>query len=206
MQASDTKKAAKKVFIKDTTGLNTGDLCRVLGTVVSRYETEKYTIVSLDDATATISARAFDGGKRILESLKIGDIADVIGEIREYNEEKYISPRTAYRIENPNWELVRRLEIMLEKAQYAAAKPTAPTAALSSAPTAENEIAEEEVVEDKKYVVLRFIVEFDRGKGVSYETLLKETKLAEKEVDDALNDLISEGEIFEPKISMFKKV
>jgi len=65
-------KAAKKLFIKDTADLKAGDLCRVLGTVVSRYETEKYTIISLDDSTSTISVRAFDGGKKFLRTRNLG--------------------------------------------------------------------------------------------------------------------------------------
>lgn len=90
---------------------------RILGTVVSRFTSEdgKYATITLDDTTETIAVRTFREGVELLQEVKPGDIVDVIGKVKEYEEERYINPETVWRIEDPNWELVRKLELALKE-------------------------------------------------------------------------------------------
>lgn len=74
-----------------------------------------------------------------------------------------------------------------------AAPPTAPTkAAPAAAPT-------------PRAALLALIQKLDRGDGVAYATLSDESKLGDG-LDDVLTELISEGEIFEPRTGKYKRL
>src|SRR3989338_5666035 len=64
---------------------------RVLATVVDKFvaETGKFASVTLDDGTDTIRAKVFTA-LSMLENISTGDTVDVIGRIKEYNEEVYM--------------------------------------------------------------------------------------------------------------------
>ncbi|NVM04968.1 MAG: hypothetical protein HWN67_21785 [Candidatus Helarchaeota archaeon] len=71
-----------------------------------------YGYLIIDDGTETIRIKmwAEDIDKHKLHDLNIGENLDVIGKVREYNEEIYIMPELIHKISNPNWELLRELE------------------------------------------------------------------------------------------------
>lgn len=85
---------------------------RVLGTVIDKFISEdgNYGTITLDDTTDTIRCKVFKD-LTILEDVEKGDLVDVIGKIREYNEERYIQPESIAKIEDPNFEVLRKLEI-----------------------------------------------------------------------------------------------
>ncbi|MEM7815260.1 MAG: OB-fold nucleic acid binding domain-containing protein, partial [Candidatus Aenigmatarchaeota archaeon] len=83
---------------------------RVLATVVHKFVSQdrKFSSITLDDGTETIRAKAFGSG--IFDSIKVGDIVDVVGKLKQYNEELYIAPEIVVPVD-ANWELLRELEI-----------------------------------------------------------------------------------------------
>ncbi len=66
---------------------------RVLGLVVDKFISpdEKYATVTLDDSTETLRCKAFVNVK-IFDGLKNGELVDVFGKLREYQEEVYVMP------------------------------------------------------------------------------------------------------------------
>jgi len=184
---------------------------RVMATVVSRFvsEDQKYASLTLDDASDTITVRAFRDDIELLRDMKPGDIVDVVGKIKEYNEEKYIAPESIVKIEDPNWELVRKLELLLKESGLGGIKVVAETkakAAEQPASTPAEEVVEETVSEDPKLVILNLIEKMDEGEGVKYVTLLSESGLEEEKLESVLNELMGDGEVYEPKIGRFKRV
>jgi hypothetical protein len=186
---------------------------RLMGTVVSRFVSEdgKYASLTLDDASETITVRAFRDDIELLRDIKPGDIVDVIGKIKEYNEEKYIAPESVRKIEDPNWELVRKLELLLkesrlEERKVGAMETEAKVAEQPAASAAAEEVVEETVSEDPKLVILNLIEKMDEGEGVKYVTLLSESGLEEEKLESVLNELMTDGEIYEPKIGRFRRV
>jgi RPA family protein len=186
---------------------------RVLGTVVSRFisEDQKYGSITLDDGSDTIAARVFRSDVELIDDIKPGDIVDTIGKVKEYNEEKYINLESAKKVEDPNWELVRKLELLLkenrargEKKIEVSEEEEVPVEV--SEEKAKLEVEEEVVIEDSKIVVLNLIEELDSGEGVKYITLLNESGLTDEELENILNELMGDGDIYEPKIGRFKKV
>lgn len=168
---------------------------RVMGVVVSRFDSERFSILTLDDSTETISIRAFGEDQLLFEDVSLGDSIDVIGSLREYEEETYVAPRSVWKIEDPNWEIVRNLELLVR------AKKT-------GVGVSQEEVLDEEAEESSelKPVVLGMIEKLDEGDGVDYNTLLKESRLEDAVLDKILNELLSDSDIYEPKIGKFKKV
>lgn len=170
---------------------------RVLATVVSMFKSDdgKYGNLTLDDATDTITSRAFDDGVQLIEGAKEGDIVDVIGRVREYEGERYINAESVSKIVDPNWELVRKLELAL-KIKKAGGDVEV------SEESVENEIAGE----NPKSVIIDLIEELGEGDGVKYVKLVEGAGLSEKKLEEILTELMEEGEIYEPKIGKFKRV
>jgi RPA family protein len=171
---------------------------RVLGTVVSRFiaEDRKFGSLTLDDGTDTIAVRAFRDGVELMEEVKTSDIVDVVGKVKEYNGEKYINLESAKVIKDPNWEMVRKLELLL-KVHKLGGEVEVPR---------EKAGVEEEVVGDPKMIILNLIEELDEGEGVKYITLLSESGLEDEQLEEVLGELMGDGEIYEPKIGRFKQV
>jgi RPA family protein len=181
---------------------------RVMGTVVSRYvgDDQKYASLTLDDGGDTIAVRAFRDDVERLMNVKPGDIVDVIGKVKEYEGEEYINMESVWKVEDPNWELVRRLELLIKGHRLGGVKAPPVEEKISPTPVDAQEVEEEVVGEDPKIVLLNLIEELDDGNGVKYITLLKEAGLEEEELEGVLRELMGEGDIYEPKIGRFKRV
>ncbi len=84
---------------------------RVLGTVVDRYvnDDESYGALTLDDGSATLRAKFFQD-LEMMDGVGEGDIVEVIGKVKEYDGERYITPELVVHRE-PTMELVRALEL-----------------------------------------------------------------------------------------------
>jgi|GEM_PF-1878783 len=169
---------------------------RLMGVVVSKYESERFTILTVDDSTETVSVRIFGDDRDRFEDVSVGDSVDVFGTLREYEEETYVAPWMIRRITDPNWEVVRSLELLLR------AKKTGVTAPLEEVLDTEAE----QSPADLKPAILEIIAHLDEGGGADYNAVLKESGLSDNELDQTLNSLLSESEIYEPKIGKFKKV
>lgn len=178
---------------------------RVMATVVARFvsEDERYASITLDDGSDTISVRAFRDEVEFIKKIKEGDLVDVIGKIKEYEGEKYLTAECIRVIDDPNWELVRKLELLLKEREKEKPGKEEETGIEVEEIKLESEDEEEK---DKKLVILNLIEELDEGEGVKYITLLKESGFDEEELESVLTELMQEGEIYEPKIGRFKRV
>jgi hypothetical protein len=86
---------------------------RISGTLVDTYltEDENYTSLTVDDGTETIRIKGWRQDVEKLKHFVIGDIVDIVGKVREYNEEIYLSPEVIFKI-SPNKWILRELELM----------------------------------------------------------------------------------------------
>ncbi|MBU7032413.1 MAG: hypothetical protein HXS53_07765 [Theionarchaea archaeon] len=86
---------------------------RISGTLVDSYKTEdeNYIALTVDDGTETIRIKAWRQDTEKLKPFTIGDIVDIVGRVREYNEEIYLSPEIISKI-SPNKWILRELELM----------------------------------------------------------------------------------------------
>ena len=180
---------------------------RIMGTVVSKLvgDSGKYGFFILDDGTETIRVRAFEDQLNLIERVEIGDIVDVIGRLRKYEDELYVIPEIVVRIDNPNWMVLRKLELIEQSKKMLKhkSKDVAPLKAIEIS----EEVVEEELIENKssenaaespRQKIVRLIRENDKGKGAEISLLNEE--IGDKDIVlHVLTDLMNEGEIFEPR-------
>ncbi len=182
---------------------------RVLATVVDKRIGEKVGHILLDDATETIRVRAFNEQMELIAKVNIGDIVEVIGKVKEYDNEIYINPEIVRVVNDPNYELLRKLELTIK--DYELKKKLKEEKIVETWTISEEKIdssqeeKEEDRMEQLKIMVLNLIEELDSGDGVKYITLLEKTKLSEEELEDVLTELMNEGSVYEPTLGRFKR-
>lgn len=209
---------------------------KVVATVVSDpyiSDDTAYGRVQLDDGKDTISCSVFREYTALLEQIQMGDLVQVIGKIREWQGEKQLTLEAAAPVQANFW-LLHRLEMLrtrekhqelLEKAKRIykeegenlrsarekakqAGVPVDIVEALDELKYLEEKGEEPELprVELVKNKVLTLIEE--NPDGVEMDTILAtfaDTYTAE-EIEEAVRDLLSTGEIFERRINVFVKV
>ncbi len=81
----------------------------VIAVVVGKEKIGMITNLLLDDSSGKITARIFEESKSI-KNVEVGDCIQLIGKIRVYNEEKYVSPEIIKKIDLL-WLRVRSIEL-----------------------------------------------------------------------------------------------
>jgi len=115
----------------------------ILATVIDRFEKVigadegvegegRYAALTVDDGTGVIRVKAWGELGERLSQVQVGELVLIIGRIRSFQGETYIHGEIVRRIEDPNWETVRLLEIAL---QHLEPKPLTGFEASEAAPT-----------------------------------------------------------------------
>lgn len=189
---------------------------RIMGTVVQKFVSEDngYGFFIIDDGTETVRVRSFKDSVDLIKTAEIGDIIDVFGRVRKYDEEIYVIPEILHKVDDPNFYIVRKLE--LKKQDKKIVRSEAPKKAEAKPAEQPDEIVEEVIDMSEKKPELagdtvnprRKIVDciagFDKGEGVEVDKLMKGCGLSEDIVERVLTDLMNEGEIFEPRAGKVK--
>ncbi len=177
-----------------------------LGIILGKEKQGEIQNFYLDDGTGKIILRSFEVSPQ-LEALQVGDTILVLGKLRVYNQEKYISPEIIKKID-PLWLKVRSLELkelFFDKKEIKVEAEEVPTKEITSADDSseeelmgEDEIVVEEVekaemlpVEKIKYL----IKEMDQGGGVLIEEIISKSPLNETEL--IIEKMLEKGEIFQ---------
>ncbi len=168
---------------------------RILATVVSKFisEDKEFASVTLDDGSGTIRAKSFKIVKP-LEKLEEGNVIDAIGKVREFNGEVYVVPETIRKIDDPNLETLRMLE--LEKlSRQAGSRP-------------KETLLEKLPAKDKPADLRSRVISLlkDNKDGLEYGALLEMLKVPESEAEPVINDLLSEGVCYEPFPGKIRKI
>lgn len=205
---------------------------RVLATVVDKFisEDKRFASVTLDDGSDTIRCKMF-GGASIFDAVENGRLVDLVGKLKEYQGEVYIIPEVIRAVDDPNWELLRELELrsserdfgekrrlviehqktvsdLEELKKYMLERFAIDPQQVEAIVQAGIEDVEEPHEEPNKAkdAVLKFIADLDHGDGCDYSELLEKSGLKEDAIDAAINELLEEGVCFEPKPGKIKKL
>jgi RPA family protein len=197
---------------------------QLVGTVVEKFRDEggRFGSVTVDDGTESVRARVFGEDMKYLDSVNVGDVVAVVGRMKNYNNENYISPDFVRRTDDPNAETLFRLEVLQGLAEK---KKTVDDIRRLRDEMSQDELKDyasekygmgEEVLRavlegktaetDYKPVVLDAIGKLDSGGGVEIGKLLESVKLEESMVESAISELLSSGEIYEPAAGKFRRV
>ena len=200
---------------------------KILGTIVDKFMSEdgNYSSITIDDDSDSIRVKAFKEDAIIFDDLNVGDLIMVIGRVREYSDEIYIIPEIVKKIVDPNYEPLHKLEVLKElvKQKRIMEDVKKEKEKFSDIEELKEHVKEkydfdtvdgvveslsEEEPEEKDYkpIVLETLDKLDKGKGVRFKKLLEESKLQENEFEEVINELLSNGECFEPKPGILKRV
>ena len=150
----------------------------LIANVVDKFINEgekKYASITVDDASGQIKLKAFGDDVEPLKAISSGDTLQIIGLIREYNSELYITPEVAKRVD-PKWLLVRKLEIQ-------SAKKDAPLPTNASL----------------REIILEKIKKGDASGGIDKEQLILDTEASPEVINTEIKHLLEEGMIYEPR-------
>lgn len=201
-----SKEPAQKIMIKemlrgamiveaDSNYLLTNDgrkmqRVNVVAFVVKKEKIGSITTCLLDDGTGTVAFRSFEESKKI-EQITPGDAVLVLGKIRIYNGEKYISPEIVKGI-NPSWLKVRMQENTLYDQNKEQKAPEGDSQLTKKKSDSRIEETAESVLPSQK--IIGIIKELDKGDGVFIEEILEKSPLAETE--KIIENMLECGEIF----------
>ncbi|MHA1321869.1 MAG: OB-fold nucleic acid binding domain-containing protein [Candidatus Helarchaeota archaeon] len=186
---------------------------RLLGTVIDKWipPTEGAkgppNSITLDDGTGTIRIKSWENDVEKFTEMRIGDLIDIIGRIREYEGEIYILPEIIRKIEDPNWELVRELEI-IEFLLKRKSEINNNLQKLGKKLTEPVNLTEKKSDHEKKNLIKDRIVELikqlDQQSGVSKNELMENLNVLDVDFQEALTDLINEGTLYQPNPGKYK--
>ncbi|MBU5575347.1 MAG: OB-fold nucleic acid binding domain-containing protein [Nitrososphaerota archaeon] len=202
---------------------------RVLGTIVEKFikDDKSYGVIVLDDGFETIRAKVFKDVE-ILDKVTEGDVVDIIGKVRKYEDEIYILIEAICKVD-PNWENLRLLELeeiyneqksKIEKikelqkttadvselkklGERAGIKPEDIDSILEALESYEEKPLDEETI---KEIILDIIEKNDTGNGVEYSELIFKSGLPEKIVDKIVAELLEKAICYEPHAGRIKKL
>jgi len=150
----------------------------VIANVVDKYFNDgekKYASITMDDASGQLKIKAFGDDIANLKEITQGDTLQIIGLMREYNSELYITPEITKKVD-PKWLLVRKLEIQNLRKDI-------PLAA--NAPIRE--------------VILEKIKKADSSGGIDKEQLILDTEASPDLINAEVKHLLEDGMIYEPR-------
>ena len=171
----------------------------LIGNVTFKYESQdgNYLSVTLDDGSFSIRLKAWNEDTRLLQNINQGDMVLVVGKLRKFNDEIYLIPEIVKLIDNPNIEMLRKLELFKEFGKPLVIEP-------------KEQITEEKEIEvNDPYVsasrkkILEIIESFSNEQGIKMDEVVEKSGLGE-EAEQILNELLKEGEIYQPKPQYLK--
>ncbi|MEK6904003.1 MAG: OB-fold nucleic acid binding domain-containing protein [Nanoarchaeota archaeon] len=188
----------------------------IIATVVDSFTSpdNNYSTIVLDDGSAEVRVRAFKEDVSMFSSIKIGDIVLVVGRTRKYNDEIYILPEIIRKIDNPNWEVLRKFELLRdygapEKVEIELSVAVSDTGAKYEKQGELEEPPEEGKIEitsgtsSGRQKIISFI---EKQEEASVNSIVQDSGLAQEEVNAVLKELLKEGEIYQPRPGYFRIV
>lgn len=175
----------------------------IIGTIIGVQNQENLQNMLIDDGSDKISVRNFEK----THDLKVGDVVLLIGRVREYGNERYITSEIIRKDINPTWNKVwkqKSLKYTESEIKEAEELKNTKNELIEGKNDNNKDINEEEIVEDTQNIsqrtkILMKIKELDDGSGAAIEEVLKFFS-----DEKTIADLIMQGEIFEIKPGKIK--
>ncbi|MBI2499454.1 hypothetical protein HYV88_04395 [Candidatus Woesearchaeota archaeon] len=184
----------------------------VIASVVNKYKNDEnsYAYITIDDGSGAIDVRAWREDIGLFDKCEIGDLILLIGRTKEFNDDIYVIPELIKRLDNNNWAKVRKLE--LEKEFGAPVKVDKESIGEKKLIINVNdkggiivkeESASEMLTQTSRQKVLDYI---SKKEEVTYDDIIENLKIDEKEVNEIVKELLREGEIYQPKPNYLKVI
>ena len=151
-------------------------IANVIDKFIQEGEERKYGSLTLDDGTGQIRVKLFGEDVAKFEELNQGDTVLIVGLIRFWNNEIYITPEIMKKKE-PAYLLVRKLEVEAEQPKT---------------------LAKEEIAELKDKI-LAMVKEAEKDGGVDIDKIILELKEPPSVINEEIKKLLEDGVAYEPR-------
>jgi RPA family protein len=151
----------------------------VIANIIDKYVQDgekKFASITLDDASGQLKAKVFGDDIAEFETLNQGDTIQVIGLLRSWKGELYLTPESVKKKE-PGFLLVRKLEVEKNLPK------SLPKAELSA-------------LKDK---MLQMIKDAEKDSGIETDKLIIALKEPPEAINSEIKRLLEEGMIYEPR-------
>lgn len=151
----------------------------IIANIVDKYIQEgekKFGSMTLDDATGQVKVKTFGEDVEKFSSLSQGDTVLVVGMLRSWNNELYLTPDIIKK-KDPSFLLVRKLEIESSKPKT-------------------QDFAQLLAVRDK---VLELVKNAEKDGGIDIEKIILESKESPHAINEEIKKLLEDGLIYEPR-------
>lgn len=160
----------------------------IIGNVIERYDSpgeRKYSFITIDDGSGQIKLKSFGDDADRLTDLSQGQTVVIIGVLRHFNDELYISPEIV-KLKDPKYLLVRKVELEKNSPPIQNQNPS-PT----SSPGQTNSIRDK---------ILDDIKGSEEEGGIYVDKIIMSHRETSAEIINAeIQKLLEEGIIFEPR-------
>jgi hypothetical protein len=153
----------------------------LLANCIEKYISEgekKFGSLTIDDASGQIRIKVFGEDISMFSEITQGDTLQIIGNVREWNDELYILPEVLKKVD-PRWLLVRKLEIQNLR------KDLSP------------EVAGGEL--EFRGKVLSKIKDAEVDGGIDIDTIIMNIEASPDSINKEIKGLLEEGLIYEPR-------
>lgn len=137
---------------------------------------KKYSFLTLDDATGQISLKAFGEDIEKVKDLSQGDTIMVIGLLRSWNNDVYITPEIIKK-KDPSYLLVRKLEIERDAPK----------------------IQDPERSAELKDKILTMVKDAEKEEGIFIDKIIMNLKETPEVINTEIKKLLENGSIYEPR-------
>ncbi len=190
----------------------------LVGVVIDRFVSDdgNYAFLTIEDGTESIRAKVFKEKVSLIDGIEKGDTVLVVGKVKEYGGEKYINIELIRKVD-VNYEILRKLELAKELESW---KDFTERVRNDLKEMDEEEVKRKYELDDDmlqairgsklgpdyKQKLLDVISKLDEGDGVEISKLFEFVSLPESTVEKILDELITEGLLYQPTPSKLKKI
>jgi len=190
----------------------------LVGLIVDHYSKEGYASITIDDGTETIRAKAWGGEASSLEKVQPNILALIIGKVKEYQGEIYISPEIVRELDDPNYMTIHQLErysAMLTRSGVSLEMTSESEDFFEeSAPHPKREVAEKPLETKGKPVsgkiykqIMQYIEENSENEGVPIASIVdffEEKGHDRTDIQLKVLDLQGQGSLVEVKVGVYR--
>lgn len=151
----------------------------VIANITDKYVQDgekKFASITLDDATGQIKAKVFGEDIKDFEKVSQGDTVIVIGLVRMWNNEIYLTPEIVKK-KDPAFLMVRKLEAELQQPKE----------------------LDRSAINELRTDLLKKVKDNDETGGVEIEKLVLELKATPDIINNEIRKLLEEGMVYEPR-------
>ena len=182
----------------------------IIATIISKFVSEdgNYIALTLDDGSSQIRIKAWGEDCNAIKSIEPGMLVLSIGKVKEYNNELYIIPEIVKPLEDLNWEIARKLELLKEYGFVKAAEANFNVVEENkdNKESYREEKIENNVSNDARNIVLNIINKINGNDGASINEITRLSGFGQEETNAIIDELVRDGEIYKSRVGVVNLV